>query len=142
MMAHKLFAFFKRDLLAESSYKFYFLSSMIGIIVSSATFFFISRLISQGTHSSLAPYGGDYFSFVIIGIAFSGILEIFHEGLPEVIRDAQITGTLESLLVTQTSLLTILSGSSLFSFSMSLIRTIAHLLLAIFVFGMKLGHIN
>jgi ABC-2 type transport system permease protein len=138
----KLLAFLKRDFLEESSYKLYFISSLTGIVVSSATFFFISKLIPGSGSSILAPYGGDYFSFVIIGIAFSNILVIFQHGLPEVIRSAQITGTLEALLVTKTSVLTILVGSSLYSLLMSFLRTVFHLLLALLVFGMKLGHVN
>ena len=136
----KYLAFLKRDFLEESSYKFYFLSSLAGILLSSATFFFISRLIPSTSY--LEPYGGDYFSFVIVGIAFSGMLGLFQEGLPNIIRNAQVTGTLEALLVTQTGVFTILVGSSLFSFLMSFFRTGFHLVLAVTVFGMKLGHIN
>ena len=142
IVAAKLFAFLKRDFIEESSYRFNFLASFAGIFISSATMFFISRLITKGEHPSLTPYGGDYFAFVIIGIAFSGILEIFHQGLPDVIRNAQVTGTLESLLVTQTGVVTILVGSSLYTFLVSFIRTVFHLILAIAVFGMILGTVN
>jgi len=137
-----IFLFLKRDLLLEASYKFAFVSSFLGIVLSSATFFFISKLVPQSSGSSLAPYGGDFFSFVIIGVAFSGILGLFQEGLPGIIRSAQTTGTLEALLVTQTDIVTILVGSSLFSLFYSLLRTVLHLGVAIFAFGMQLGHIN
>lgn len=138
----KLFAFLKRDFLEAASYKFAFVYSLVGIFFSSATFFFISKIISGQNVSSLRPYGGDYFSFVIIGIAFSGILGVLQEGLPAVIRSAQVAGTLEALLVTQTRIQTILLGSSLYSFFFTTLRSGLHLLLAIAVFGMKLGDVN
>jgi len=138
----KLFAFLKRDFLTAASYKFAFISSLWGIFFSSATFFFIAKLIPGTRTSSLAPYGGDYFSFVIVGIAFSGLLGLFQGGLPGIIRSAQITGTLEALLVTQTSIPTILFGSSIYSFLFTSITTVFHLVLAVVIFGMKLGNIN
>ncbi len=139
--AAKFLAFLRRDLLEAASYKFAFLSSLSTIVFSSATFFFISKLISPDTQH-LTPYGGDYFSFAIVGVAFSSLLGIFQEGLPSVIRSAQVSGTLEALLVTQTSLSTILIGSSLYSFCFQSLRTILHLGLALVVFGMTLGLVN
>jgi ABC-2 type transport system permease protein len=143
MFAAKLYAFLKRDLINAASYKFAFFSSFLGIFTSSATMFFVSKLIpGGGAGSFLESYGGDYFSFVIIGIAFSGFFGILQGGLPGIIRNAQVTGTLEALLVTQTSIPTLLIGSSLYSFFYTMLTTIFHLGLAILVFGMKLGHIN
>lgn len=140
-LPRKLGAFLRRDLIEAASYKFSFVFSVVGILFSSATFYFISRLIAPGT-ASLAAYGGDYFSFAMIGIAFSGLLGIFQEGLPQVVRSAQVSGTLEALLVTRTSMPVILFGSSLYSLVFALLRTAIHLALAVAVFGMKLGTIN
>ena len=142
MFLLKLTAFVKRDFLNAASYKFAFLSTFLGIFFSSATFFFISKLISPNQSQALAPYGGDYFSFVIIGVALSGLLGLLQEGLPGIIRSAQMTGVLESLLVTKTSIPTILLGSSLYSLVLTSLRTILHLALAIVLFGMQLGTVN
>lgn len=142
MLLTKLYAFLKRDFINAASYKFAFISSFLGIFLSSATFYFIAKLISPNQTSALAAYGGDYFSFVIVGIAFSGLLGILQEGLPGIIRQAQVTGTLESLLVTQTTIPTILVGSSLYTLVFMSARTILHLILALTVFGMQLGNIN
>jgi ABC-2 type transport system permease protein len=137
----KLAAFLRRDFIEASSYKFSFIYSLLGIFFSSATFYFISRLISPQA-AVLEPYGGNYFSFAMVGLAFSGLLGIFQEGLPEVIRSAQVSGTLEALLVTRTSIPAILSGSSMYTFLFALLRTAVHLGLAVAVFGMQFGRIN
>lgn len=137
----RLQAFLRRDFREALTYKFSFIYSLAGILFSTATFFFVSKLIAPGT-PSLAPFGGDYFSFAVVGVAFSGLLGVFQEGLPAVIRSAQVSGTLEALLVTQTSVPTILLGSSLYSLVFQGFRTILNLAVAIAVFGMKLGHVN
>jgi ABC-2 type transport system permease protein len=140
-LVRKLGAFLRRDVIEAASYKFSFIFSVIGILFSSATFYFISRLIAPGT-VSLAAYGGDYFSFAMVGIAFSGLLGIFQEGLPQVVRSAQVSGTLEALLVTRTPMPVILFGSSLYSLVFALLRTAVHLALAVGVFGMRIGSVN
>jgi ABC-2 type transport system permease protein len=137
----RLLAFLRRDFREALTYKFSFVYSLVGIIFSTATFFFVSKLITPGS-PSLGPFGGDYFSFAVVGVAFSGLLGIFQEGLPAVIRSAQLSGTLEALLVTQTSVPTVLLGSSLYSLVFQSFRTGLHLVLAIAVFGMKLGQVN
>jgi ABC-2 type transport system permease protein len=136
----RLLAFLRRDLRDALTYKFSFLYSIIGIFFSSATFFFISRLVNPAV-PALGPYGGDYFSFAVVGLAFSSLLGLFQEGLPSVIRNAQMSGTLEALLVTQTSVPTILLGSSLYSLAFQILRTIFYLILAAAVFGMKFGRV-
>ncbi|HEA69513.1 MAG TPA: ABC transporter permease, partial [Desulfobacterales bacterium] len=62
-------AFLKRDLQIALSYKLQFLLQFVGIFFSSMVFFFVSKLIGGGISAQLAPWGGDYFSFVIIGVA-------------------------------------------------------------------------
>ncbi|MFO7865790.1 MAG: ABC transporter permease [Candidatus Aminicenantes bacterium] len=138
----KLWAFLKRDLLEAASYKFSFVASFFGIFLSSTTFFFISKLIPGESHPSLDQYGGNYFAFVIVGIAFSGILTVFQGELPGVIRQAQVSGTLEAILVSRTSFPVVLMGSSLYSFFFSIIQTLFYIFLAVFVFGMKVVQIQ
>ncbi len=139
--ADKLRAFLRRDFIEASSYKLNFVYTLGGIVFSSATFYFVGRLVPSGS-VSLAPYGGDYFAFAVIGAAFSGLLGIFQEGPAGMIRSAQVSGTLEALLVTQTSVPTILFGSTLYSFLFAAARTIVHLGVAVALFGLKFGAVN
>jgi ABC-2 type transport system permease protein len=137
----RLAAFLRRDFRESLSYKFTFVYSFVGIFFSTATFFFVAKLVPPGV-PSLGPFGGDYFSFAVVGVAFSSLLGIFQEGLPAVIRGAQVSGTLEALLVTPTPVPAVLVGSSLYSLVFQSFRTVLHLTLAMMVFGMKLGHVN
>ncbi len=137
----RLGAFLRRDFREAATYKFTFVHSFVGILLSTATFFFVAKLIPPGA-PSLGPFGGDYFSFAVVGVAFASLLGVFQEGLAAVIRGAQVAGTLEALLVTQTSVPTVLLGSSLYSLLFQSFRTGLHLALAVAVFGMKLGRVN
>jgi ABC-2 type transport system permease protein len=141
MFFAKLLAFLRRDFREALTYKFSFVYSFVGIFFSTATFFFVAKLVPSGA-PALGPFGGDYFSFAVVGVAFSSLLGIFQEGLPAVIRSAQTSGTLEALLVTQTAVPTVLLGSSLYSLAFQSFRTVLHLVLAMAVFGLKLGQVN
>jgi ABC-2 type transport system permease protein len=141
LLPGRLSAFLRRDYREALTYKFSFLSSFVGILLSSATFYFVAKLVPPGT-PSLGPFGGDYFSFAVVGVAFSSLLGMFQEGLSAVIRSAQVSGTLEALLVTPTSIPTVLFGSSLYSLLLQVFRTLLHLGVALAFFGMTLGRVN
>ena len=134
-------AFVRRDLREALTYKFSFLSSVVGILLSSATFYFVAKLVPSST-PSLGPFGGDYFSFAVVGVAFAGLLGMFEEGLASVVRSAQLSGTLEALLVTPVPVPVILFGSSLYSLLFQVSRTALHLAVALAFFGLALGRIN
>jgi ABC-2 type transport system permease protein len=142
MILQKIFAFFKRDFIKETSYRLSFILQFFGIILTILTFYFLSRLFGSVTVPYLKSYGGDYFSFVLIGIAFSGYLQVSLRSLSTTIRDAQMTGTLESLLVTQTGIPTIILASSAYSFGFTSFRVIAYLFIGAFFFGVTISWSN
>jgi len=141
LLPGRLSAFLRRDLREALTYKFSFVSSFVGILLSSATFYFVAKLVPAGT-PSLGPFGGDYFSFAVVGVAFSSLLGMFQEGLSAVVRGAQVSGTLEALLVTPASIPTVLFGSSLYSLIFQIFRTVLHLGVAVVFFGMTLGRVD
>ena len=75
----------------------------------------------------LEPYGGDYFAFVLIGIAFAGYFGVGLSRFANSLRQAQTTGTLEAMLTTPTSLSTIIISSSLWSYLMTTFRVALYL---------------
>jgi ABC-2 type transport system permease protein len=135
-------AFVYRDFINETSYKFAFLMQFINIFISTLTFFFLSKLFGQAVVSRLEPYGGNYFSFVLIGIALFSYLQVSMQSLSSSIRQGQQLGTLEALLVTQTEIPTIILSSSIYSYILTSFRVIVYLILGVVVFGMEIGHAN
>ncbi|MFQ5575160.1 MAG: ABC transporter permease [Terriglobia bacterium] len=90
----------------------------------------------------LEPYGGDYFSFVLIGIAFSGFLQTGLSTFSSSISSAQSQGTLEAMLVTPTRLSAIIIFSSFWSFLFTSLNVLVYLAFGALIFGMDLSNTN
>ena len=138
----KALAFVKRDFMITTSYKFSFFLQLFGIFLSVLTFYFIAKMFSSASIPSLEPYGGDYFSFVLIGIAFSGYLTTGLGSFSGSIRSEQMMGTLEAMLVTPTSTPFIIISSSLWSFIFTSIRVMVYLLIGVFLFDVNISSVN
>jgi ABC-2 type transport system permease protein len=135
-------AFLKRDLSQAMSYRLSFILQLGSIFLSVATFFFLSRLFGSNIAPQLEAYGGDYFSFVLIGLAFGGFVGLSMSNFTESIREGQMMGTLEIMLLSPTRLSVILFSSSLWSYLLTAIRVIIYLLMGVLIFGANLGQAN
>jgi ABC-2 type transport system permease protein len=133
----KAWAFFRRDWLQEVSYRLSFGLSILGALFSIVTFYFLGRMIGPGTVEELAPYGGDYFAFALVGIAFHSFLQTGLRSFSGQIRDAQVLGTLEVQLVTPTPVSQVILFSTLFSFVWTSLRVVIFLALGL-LFGLHL----
>lgn len=134
--------FLRRDLKMQMSYRLSFILQFFGMLFSSSSFYFVSQLLGAGAAQYLGNYGGDYFSFVLIGIAFVGYQGVALHAFSGIVRSAQSTGTLEAMLVTPTRLSTILFSSSLWNFVFASFRILLYILLGVFVFGVDLRNAN
>lgn len=121
-MTARFLAFVRRDLLAATSYKIAFAWQLATLASSIFTVYFLSRMVAGTDVASLAPYGGDYFAFALIGVAFADYLTVSLRGFSGGIRAAQTFGTLEAMLATPTSPAAIVVGSALYQFLWSMVR--------------------
>lgn len=113
---NKLVAFLRKDLRVTLSYRFHLLLSLAGIFLSMVMLYFIGRTFSGAMSPYLERYGGDYFPYVLIGMAVSNFVTVGLSALSQQVRSAQVEGTFEALLATPTSIYTVLIGNSLWSF--------------------------
>jgi ABC-2 type transport system permease protein len=134
-----LLAFLKRDVGTEISYRFSFFFQFFRIFFSVGVFYFIAQLLGEAAAPYLAPYGGDYFSFVLIGIAFAGYFGVGLTSFSNSLRQAQTTGTLEAMLTTPTSLSTIILCSSVWDYLMTTFRVLIYLGVGALFLGVNLG---
>lgn len=134
----KPLAFLKRDFLIEVSYRFNFLLSLVGVVFSVAVFYFLGRIVPA---EAVGPSADDYFSFVLVGMAFAVYLRTGLTAFSESIREEQMMGTLEAMLTTPTSHTTIVLSSSLWRFVFSSVTVLAYLLLGA-AFGISFGGAN
>ncbi len=126
----------------ETSYRLSFFMQVFGMFFSVVTFYFLSKLFGGNISPYLTPYGGSYFAFVIIGIAFSSYLQVSLQRMSQIIRESQMTGTLEALLLTNTRTSMIIFSSSIYSFLWTSLRVLILLSFGIFIFGMNIEHAN
>ena len=119
-------AFLRRDFIVATGYRLQFAGQFVSVLVSTFMFFSLSKLIAQDSSPHLAPYGGDYFSFVLIGVALSDFLFVSVSTFAKEVRQAQVVGTFEAMLVTPTPISTILFSSYLYAFVSSLSRILLY----------------
>ena len=135
-------AFLKRDLSLALSYRLSFLLQMGGIFFSVAIFYFLSRLFGAALVPQLDKYGGDYFSFVLVGLAFTGYMGLSLSNFAASIREGQMMGTLEIMLLSPTRLSAILVSSSLWSYLLTTVRVVVYILVGALLFGFSVSQIN
>ncbi len=106
-------AFFRRDRLIETSYRAGLILRLGSSIVTVAVFFFISHSFGAAAASQIGQYGGDYFAFVLVGVAMTEFLGESVGGIGGGLRESQTTGTLELMLLSPSRLPVLLTSSAL-----------------------------
>jgi ABC-2 type transport system permease protein len=132
-------AFVHRDYLTEASYRFSFLMQLVQVILTSLVAYFMAEFLRQRGVEVVTPFARDYFSFVILGWALLDYQVTAHSVFSRSLYEGQVTGTLETLLVTQTSLEMTVLGSSLYAFVYTTVRLAAYLLFGVLLFGMSVA---
>jgi ABC-2 type transport system permease protein len=123
----KVLSFLWRDWLIESGYRISFLLHWLGVLFNVLVFYFMGRLIGTAAAPALVPYGGDYFAFVLVGIALNGYFATGLGTFASNLRQAQMTGTLEAILLTPTRPSTIVIGSSLWDYLLMTLNVLVYL---------------
>jgi ABC-2 type transport system permease protein len=138
----KFLAFLKKDLFTIVSYRFSMALRFGYIFISLLMFYYIGKTFSGSISPFLSRYGGQYFPYVLVGIAVSSFVTVGLGSLANQVRSAQVEGTLEALLTTPTSIYTILIGNSLFTFIAAFFEAFFLLLMGVLFLNMKLLLVN
>lgn len=138
----KPIAILKKEFLMATSYRFDFILRIFGIWFSLLVYYFLAKLINPAVSNDLLPYGGNYFSFVIIGTAFSNYLNVGLDSFSNSIREAQLMGTLEAVLVTRTRFTTILIYQALWNFLLASFHVVIYLAFGFIFFKVQLTNPN
>lgn len=121
--AAKLPAFLRRDFLTAWSYRMAFVGDAVNMAFQALLFFYLGRIVDP---SLLPTYGGgeiSYFEFVIVGIAITMVVGVGLFKAAGALRNEQLMGTLEVLLMTPTSTATIQFGSIVYDLLYVPLRT-------------------
>ena len=127
-------AFLRRDFRIERSYRLAFATQLGGAALTLLSSVFLSKLV-PGHQASLRPYGGDYFTFVLIGTGALSFFSVGLGGFSGTLSGEQSQGTLESLLVTPNDPRALLAYGAGWPFAFSTIQLVIYLLVGVVAFG-------
>jgi len=136
LLAWKAWAFFKRDLRTDLSYKLSFAFQVVDILVGIGAFYFLARILGQG-----AFRGYDAFPFILVGMAVNGYMSTCLICFAQAIRGSQPPGTLKAVLVTPTSPVAFVLFSSLYPSGRAALDAVLYLLAGT-LFGLSLRQVN
>jgi ABC-2 type transport system permease protein len=134
-------AFLRRDFKIASSYRVGFLMQIATIFVAVPLFYFMGGLVDGANLKVLQAYGGSYFGFLLIGVALLDYLAVSLKSFGNSLRESQLTGTLEIVLLSPTSLTEVLLYSSLWFFLFTSVRFVLYLAVGS-LFQLELGNAN
>ena len=134
-------ATFIRDARTASSYRVGFLLSFGGSVFGILGLYFLSKAVGPGASTPIGPYGGDYFAFAVVGVAVSTFMGVGLTGIGSRIREGQMMGTLELMLLSPNRLGILLFSASLWGHFQAIV-TLATYVLAAAILGMRLDDAN
>lgn len=116
--------------------------NVAGVFLGAAMFYILSEMIGGAASARLASYGGSYFPFVLIGVAFLSYLKLSMDSMASSLRNEQLLGTLEAVTATPTSLTAFAAGSALWQFAFATYRVFMYLFFGAVFFGLSLAGMN
>src|SRR5262245_26660579 len=115
MFARRVWAFVVRDWRLELSYRMQFFLRVLSILIVVTTLFFISKIFTGFTDPRFAQWR-DPLAAWLTGLAVLNYFMTGFSSLANAIRQEQVQGTLESVLMTPISVPTVIVASSAWDF--------------------------
>lgn len=134
-------ATFIRDMWMATSYRIGFVLMLGGSILNIVGVFFLSQALGGSLAAPVERYGGSYFGFAVVGVAFSSFMGVGLTGVSSRIREGQLMGTLELMLLSPNRLAVLLFSSSLWSHTQALVTLAVYLLTGV-ALGLDVGRAN
>jgi ABC-2 type transport system permease protein len=131
----KLWAFLKRDFQSDVSYRVAFLFQLGGMFFSVAAFYFVTKVMNPAAEGfdGIAP-----FPWMLVGLAFQYYFSAALFSFSAKIRNEQVLGTLEAMLVSPTPTSLVIFSSAAWDFVWGGLRVLLYLLIATVVFDVTL----
>jgi len=117
-----------------------FVLQALGILFTILTFFFLGKLVDATKASSMLNVRGGYFTFVLIGIAVSNYISVASRSYADRLREAQLTGTLEAMMMTPTPVGQIVIFSTIYDFLFASMRVAVYIGIGAAFFGLDVSN--
>jgi len=141
-MSAPVLALFRRDYLLASTSRLALAWQIMAVGFAVPTLYYLGRLIYPAAIPSLRAAGGDYFTFVVLGVSTATFFSAMMGACAAAVRNEQMGGTIETLLVMPASLPVMALGSSLWTLLIAAGQALFYFVLASAVFPMHLAHAN
>jgi ABC-2 type transport system permease protein len=138
----EVWLFFWRDLLIASTYRTVFLLEAVEALFGAAMLYYVARFVDSPQLENTLPQAGGYFAFSLVGFIFIDYLNIALDTFDRSLQEARDSGTLEHLLVTQTTLPVLVAGSAIYPFVATTIRIAVYIAWAVLLFHFPLHAAN
>lgn len=138
----EVWLFFWRDLTIARTYRTLFVLEAVEALFGTATLYYVARLVDSPAVQQALPQRGGYFAFSLVGFIFLDYLNAALNTFDSSLTEARDSGTLEHVLVTQTSLPVFLAGSSIYPFVSTTVRIAVYIAWGAVLFGFPLREAN
>jgi ABC-2 type transport system permease protein len=138
----EVWLFFWRDLLIARTYRTVFLLDAVESLFGAAMFFYVAKFVDSPQLEHTLPQAGGYFAFSLVGFIFLDYLNVSLDTFDRSLQEARDSGTLEHLLVTQTSLPILVAGSAIYPFLATTVRIVIYIAWAVLLFHFPLHSAN
>ena len=142
MHIRKTIEFIRKDFIVESSYKLAFIIALLNYLLPIVSLFFVGKTMAGNRIRGIERYGTDYFSFALVGTAFSSYFQLAVSTFSGSIKRAQMAGCLEAILSSQTSPRAMVVMSSFYSFISAMVQLILMLTISHFILGFDVSKLN
>jgi ABC-2 type transport system permease protein len=137
-----LAAFVRRELVAMTGYRAYFVTRIFGFACVVIGLVFFARFVGATANPHLGVYGGNYLGFAAIGFLVAQLQQVGVDGLARRVRTAQIMGTLEAEMATPAPPWMVLGATPVYEFGGAALRSTAYLWGATVIIGLALPRTN
>jgi ABC-2 type transport system permease protein len=136
----QVWAFLKRDYVLASASPLAYAWQVAGVVLVAPLLHYVGRLIPASRH--LDPFGGNYFAFVVLGLAVFGFLSVATTTVGAAVRQEQTVGTLEAVMTAPLSLIALVLGAALWPLIVAFVSMLLYLIIARWAFGADLMTAN
>jgi ABC-2 type transport system permease protein len=131
-----------RDLRVARSYPLSFVVQNVSVLLTLLTTRFLAELFNGAAPGALAGYGGDYFSFALLGVAIANLSYPAVKTLAGAVRGAQVTGTFEAMLTTRGNPVVIILSSAVYPLARALLEMTLLLVIGVVALGARFDLAN
>lgn len=141
-LLREFWLYFWRDLMIAKTYRSPLVFDAIQALFGATMFFYAAQFVDSPQLRNALPQPGSYFAFALVGWVFFDYLSVAMDTFDQSLMEARDSGTLEHLLVTQTSLPVMLAGSAIYPFLITTVRIAVYIAWGAVLFHFPIGSAN